>query len=144
MKNITKPLIWGILASLILLGIYFLILDLVSGWSFTLEQFFQNWYFIISLAIGFGIQIGLYVYLKNAIYQNESKVVAVSGTTSTIAMISCCSHYLINILPIIGIAGAVSLIFQYQIQLFWVGVGANFLGILYMVSKIYKFKKAML
>lgn len=143
MKNLAKPLMWAFFSSIILLVIYFLTLNFVSGFRFTLEQFFQYWYYIISLAVGFGIQIGLYVYLKNIIHKNKKKVIAVSGTTSTIAMISCCSHYLVNILPIIGIAGAITIISQYQIQLFWLGLSANLLGILYMSSKVYKFKKLM-
>lgn len=143
MKNLAKSLMWAFFASIILLVIYFLTLNFVSGFRFTLEQFFQYWYYIISLAVGFGIQVGLYVYLKNIIHKNEKKVIAVSGTTSTIAMISCCSHYLVNILPIIGIAGAVTIVSQYQIQLFWLGLSANLLGILYMGSKIYKVEKLM-
>lgn len=133
----------GFLAIGLLLGFYFSILILVSGWAFTKQQFFTYWYFIVALALGFGIQIGLYTYLKNISRQRNSsgKVVAVSGTTSTVAMISCCSHYLVNILPIIGITGLVTIISQYQIQLFWLGLLANFLGIIYMIKRIRKFSK---
>jgi Cu+-exporting ATPase len=140
MKYLFKPLIWAIFASFSLLSIYFILLNFVSGWEFTLEQFSAYWYYVLSLVIGFGIQVGLYVYLKNVIHRSEGKVVAVSGTTSTIAMISCCSHYLVNVLPIIGIVGIVSVISQYQIQLFWFGLIANFFGISYMVFKVYKIK----
>lgn len=124
-----------------LLGVYLLVLTAVSGWEFMLGQFFEFWYFIVSLAIGFGIQIGLYAYLRGAIHgQNGSgKVVAVSGTTSTAAMISCCSHYLVNILPALGTAGVVTLVAQYQVELFWVGLIANAAGILYIGNKVLKF-----
>ncbi len=63
----TKSIAYGSLASGILLGIYFAILSLVSGWSFAKDQFSLFWYFIVSLAIGFGIQIALYAYLKELI-----------------------------------------------------------------------------
>jgi P-type Cu+ transporter len=72
----------------------------------------------------------------------SGKVLAVSGTTSTAAMISCCAHYLANILPVIGIAGAVALIAQYQIELFWFGLGCNLAGIAYMGIKVAKFSQA--
>lgn len=113
-----------------LLGVYFSILTLVSGWEFALSQFFEFWPFVISLAIGFGIQIGLYSYLKKAIHQHcaSGKVLAVSGTTSTTAMISCCAHYLANILPAVGAAGIVTFVGQYQIQLFWFGLASNAAG----------------
>ena len=51
-------------------------------------------------------------------------------------MISCCAHYAANILPILGITGTLSLVGQYQIQLFWVGLVANALGIAYITRMI--------
>jgi Cu+-exporting ATPase len=72
----------------------------------------------------------------------SGKVVAVSGTTSTAAMISCCAHYLTNILPVVGAAGAVALVAQYQIELFWFGLACNLAGILYMGNRVVKFSKA--
>jgi len=63
-------------------------------------------------------------------------VVAVSGTTSTAAMVSCCAHYLANILPIVGVTGFLTIVAQYQIELFWVGLAFNAAGILYIVPKI--------
>lgn len=136
------PFIKGLMASLALLIIYFTITSLVSGWEFSLSQFSSFWYFILSLATAFGIQVGLYVYLKKLVNDpaGTGKITTASGATSTIAMISCCSHYLVNILPIVGIAGLITLISQYQIQLFWVGLTFNFLGILYIANKIYKNK----
>jgi len=132
------------IATIALLGIYATIVFLVSGWDFMLDQFSQFWYFIISLAVGFGIQVGLYTYLKNAIKQKASpRVLAISGATSTVAMISCCAHYLVNLLPILGAVGAITIISQYQVQLFWVGLAFNLAGILYMLSRIVKFSKGI-
>ena len=124
----------GVLASSALLAIYFLVLTLVSGWQFAWEQFFSFWYFIISLALGFGIQFGLYTYLKKR--TGSGKVLATSGATSTAAMISCCAHYLTNVLPILGITGVIAFISQYQVRFFWVGLFFNLLGIAYMANKV--------
>ena len=123
-NNIVKPFLYGIFASLTLLGVYFAILSLVSGWSFAQSQFATYWYFIVSLVTGFGIQIALYQYIKNLVHsgQGMGKVVSISGTTSTGAMISCCAHYLVNLLPILGVAGLVTFVAQYQVKLFWVGI----------------------
>ncbi len=134
-----KAWLWGISAGLILLAFYFLILSLVSGWSYALLQFSSYWYFILALSIGFSIQVGLYVYLRTRVAEKAAgNVVAVSGATSSLAMISCCSHYLINILPIIGTAGVITLISQYQTQIFWFGILANLIGIFYIIAKIRK------
>src|SRR3989338_3201437 len=142
-KNITKPALYGIIASTILLGVYFAVLTLVSGWSFAQSQFTDFWYFIISLVVGFGIQIGLYQYIKTLVHsgQGMGKVVGVSGTTSTAAMISCCTHYLVNLVPILGVTGLVTFVAQYQVELFWVGLAFSALGIAFMVLRITKFRK---
>lgn len=142
MSNIAKPIIYGAAASALLLGVYFTVLMLISGWNFAQNQFFSFWYFIIGLAVGFGIQVGLYTYLKNLIKdgRGSGKVLGITGATSTVAMISCCSHYLANLLPFLGIAGLVTFAAQYQIELFWLGLAFNLGGIAYMSGKIIKFK----
>ncbi len=144
-NNIRIAIRNGVMATLILLIIYSIVVSLVSGYEFMLDQFSQFWYFTVSLAIGFGIQVGLYTYLKNAIRNNHAsgRVLAVSGTTSTAAMVSCCAHYLVNLLPILGAIGVVTVISQYQIQLFWVGLVFNFVGIVYMLNKVNKFSKSV-
>ena len=143
LHSTTKAIFYGILASSMLLGVYFAVLILVSGWNFAEDQFSQFWYFIVTLAAGFGVQIGLYIYLRNLIKGMHSggKVLGVTGTTSTAAMISCCTHYVANLLPILGTAGIVMFVEQYQVKLFWVGLLFNLGGILYIVNKVIKFKQ---
>jgi len=135
-----KACIRGVLAFSILLSVYFLILTLISGWKFTWEQFTQFWYYILSLALGFGVQFTLYSYLKGIVKQQPStgQVLATTGATSTTAMISCCAHYLTNILPILGVTGIITFIGQYQVQFFWIGLFFNLLGILYIGNKVLK------
>ena len=142
--NVFKSIRNGSIAALILLGVYVIVVSFVSGWDFAQVQFSKFWYFILTLALGFGIQVGLYTYLKNAIKQNASpRVLAVSGATSTAAMISCCAHYLVNLLPILGAVGIITIISQYQVQLFWVGLVFNFAGIVYMANKVYKYTRGL-
>ena len=138
-SNLTRPIFFGALASALLLGVYFAVLTLISGWGFAQSQFTQFWYYIVSLALGFGIQIGLYVHLKNLITgAGRGKMLGVTGATSTAAMISCCTHYLANLLPILGTVGIVTLAAQYQIEFFWVGILFNFGGIAYISHTITK------
>ncbi|TSC81763.1 MAG: hypothetical protein G01um101420_868 [Parcubacteria group bacterium Gr01-1014_20] len=132
----------GFIAFLILLAVYFGLVSLISSFDFAKSQFGEFWYFILSLALGFGIQVGLYAYLKSSVKQMASKkVLAASGATSTAAMISCCTHYLANILPILGVAGVVTFVAEYQVEIFYVGLLSNFLGIAYISRKIIQFKK---
>lgn len=136
--NTGKVILAGWSAALALLGLYFGVLTLVSGWSFTLEQFLTYRYFVIALAAGFGIQVGLFVHLKALVQgaRNQGVVLATSGTASTAAMVSCCAHYLANIAPIIGAAGLVTIATQYQVELFWVGLAFNMAGISYIAAKV--------
>ena len=136
-----KALLNGVLATTVLLIVYFTVVSLVSGWTFAEAQFRQFWYFVVTLAVGFGIQVGLYSYLKLIVKNVTPGVVAASGTTSTVAMISCCAHYLVNVLPILGAVGIITVISQYQVQLFWVGLAFNSAGIAYMTNKVMKATK---
>ena len=141
--GIARPLQFGVGACVLLLAVYFGVVSLISGRDFALEQFATFWYFIVPLALGFGIQVGLYTYLRNLVGQHgaSGKVVAVSGTTSTAAMVSCCAHYLTNILPILGVTGILTVVAEYQVGLFWVGLAFNAAGILYVASMVMKATK---
>jgi len=136
--EITKPLQFGVGACALMLAIYFGAVGLISGMDFALDQFAKYWYFILLLALGFGVQVGLYTYLKNLAghHRASGKVVAVSGTTSTAAMVSCCAHYLTNILPILGVTGFLAVVAEYQIELFWLGLAFNAAGVMYILSKV--------
>ncbi|HCJ50542.1 MAG: hypothetical protein COZ20_03530 [Gallionellales bacterium CG_4_10_14_3_um_filter_54_96] len=135
-----RPIQFGTGALALLLAIYFIVVGLISGMDFALDQFAAFWYFIVPLALGFGIQVGLFIHLKNLVGQHgaSGKVVAVSGTTSTAAMISCCAHYAVNIVPILGITGFLTVVAEYQIELFWVGLAFNAAGLLYVASMVIK------
>ncbi|MBI3479700.1 MAG: hypothetical protein HY016_04995 [Nitrosomonadales bacterium] len=135
-----RPMQFGTGAVVLLLAIYFGVVGLISGMDFALDQFAQFRYFIVALALGFGIQAGLYTYLKNLVGQHgkSGKVVAASGTTSTAAMVSCCAHYLVNVLPVMGVTGFLTIVAEYQVELFWIDLVFNAAGILYVSSKVYQ------
>jgi YHS domain-containing protein len=137
-SGIIGPILYGSGGLVLLLVVYFGVVSLISGKDFALEQFATFWYFIVLLALGFGIQVGLYIYLKGLVgrHRASGKMVAVSGTTSTAAMVSCCAHYLTNILPILGVTGFLTVVADYQVELFWIGLAFNAAGILYVASKV--------
>ncbi len=140
---LARPALFGALAFAALLALYFAALTLVSGWSFTVEQFSRYWVYIIPLAAGFGTQVALYVRLRQLVAQpGSTTVVAASGTTSTAAMVSCCAHYLVNIAPVLGASGLVAFAGQFQVQLFWAGLLFNLAGIAFVASRLYKANKA--
>lgn len=140
-----RPALYGVAACLLLLALYVAVLTAVSGLAFTLAQFADFWYFVLTLAAGFGAQIALYTRLRHVTRHADGsgKVVAVSGGTSTAAMISCCTHYLSNILPVLGATGLVALVAQYQTELFWVGAAFNAAGLAYVGRKLFQASQHM-
>jgi len=141
---VARPAGFGIAAFSALLVVYFGALTLVSGWSFTLAQFTEFWYFIVPLAAGFGIQVALFLRLREVVSRakDAGTVLAASRTTSTAAMVSCCAHYLVNVAPVIGATGLVAFAAQFQVELFWVGLAFNAAGIAFVGTKLYKASKA--
>lgn len=132
-----RSFIAGFAAADALLVLFIVLVTGISGWVTTKSQFEQYWYYLVPLAIGFGIQVGMYVYLREAVERMMSKkVMAITGSTSTVAMISCCAHYLVNILPIVGATGVATFIGQYQVRLFWVGIAFNLFGIAFIARKV--------
>ena len=128
----------GSLAAVAMFALYFAIVSAVSGISYAKEQFVQFAPFIVSLALGFGLQIGLYTYLRQiaGVGSGSRGAVAVTGTTSGLAMVSCCAHYAANLLPLLGTLGIVSFVAAYQTELFWVGILFNILGIFFLLRRI--------
>ena len=130
---------FGMVAFGLLLGAYFGVLTLASGWKFTLDQFYQFWFYIVFLAAGFGVQVALYTRLRHLLrdMHGSRTVMAATGTSSTAAMISCCAHYLVNVAPVLGATGLVTLAAQYQVEFFWVGLAFNAAGIAYIGNKLW-------
>jgi len=145
LNSFAIPGLIGALAGTLLLMVYFAVLTLVSGWDFTRNQFATYWYFVVTLAVGFGTQVGLYTYLRHVTRHTDASggVVTVSGATSTGAMIACCAHYLVNVLPVLGATGVIALVAQYQTQLFWVGLAFNLAGVAYVGRKAFQATRHM-
>jgi Cu+-exporting ATPase len=141
-SNVNRAMLGGVSAALVLLGLYVGVLTVLSGWNFTISQFNEFWPFIVALASGFGIQVGLFLRLRQLteIHHHTNHIVAASGTTSTVAMLACCTHYLANVLPVLGAVGLVSMVAQYQVQLLWIGLIFNAAGLAYIT---WQFSAAM-
>lgn len=131
--QLKNNIILGVGGAAALLTLYFTVVSLISGAAFAISQFQQFWYYIVPLAIGFGIQVGMFSYLRQA-----GKTLVVTGTASTGAMLACCAHYLANIAPLVAAAGVITFIAQYQVQFFWVGPVFNLVGIISIARKIQK------
>jgi len=138
-----RPTGYGVLSFGLLLAVYFGMLTLISGWKFTLSQFSDFWYYIVPLGAGFGLQVALYTRLRQLVHQTKESrtMMATSGTTSTVAMVSCCAHYLVNLVPVLGATGLVTFVTQYQVEFFWVGLAFNAAGIAFIGKRLWNANK---
>lgn len=115
-----------------LLSLYFGALTAISGWEFTLQQFRDYWGYLVALGTGFGVQVALFVRLRQVVHAAGARaVMATTGTTSGAAMVSCCAHYVANVAPVLGTTGLVTFAAHYQVELFWAGLAFNAAGIAY-------------
>ncbi len=126
-----KSVAYGFLGSLSLLIIFVSVVIALGGFEEVAVRLSRYGVYIFILVLGFGAQVGIYVHIKKS-----GKALAATGSTSGLAMISCCSHYLISFLPILGVAGVSGMISSYQTEIFLTGIFFNFLGILHLVSEI--------
>lgn len=127
-----KNIFYGTMASFSLLAFYGLIMTMLSrSFLAAWEQFQTLWWIMLPLAVGFGIQVGLYTKLKQS-----GSTVAVGGVSGGIGMVACCSHHLVDVLPLIGLAGVGIFLSQYQLPILVISLFINLLGIFIMVKHL--------
>jgi hypothetical protein len=81
---------------------------------------------------GFGVQVGLYTYLKtvvHAVARGTGALAGAGGGTSTAAMVACCAHHVSDVLPLVGLSAAATFLAEYRIPFMLVGLGTNLIGI---------------
>ncbi len=126
-----------VIAVLIVVAINVLVLYFLNFPQMALFQIKKYWLLLVFLISGFGVQIGLYTYLKHQQVFCTATTMA-SGGVSGISMLLCCSHYLVNFLPFISLSFAAFLT-RYTFYILLFGVASNLLGIVIMLNKILKF-----
>src|SRR3989344_4402692 len=132
----------GIIAGFSLLGIFFISLIALNSFDHALDQFQRYWYFILILSFGFGLQFGLYSFVKKELKAKslalKKGTVIASGGLSGGSMVACCLHHLSDILPILGISVLSAFLLKYQIYFFGLGIVSNLIGLSLILNLIYK------
>lgn len=122
--------LWGgAAASLGLLLLYGLTMTILAGSEAAVAQFRSLWYLMIPLAVGFGIQVGLFIKLKQAMKQKHQAALATSGTAAGAGMLACCAHHAADVLPILGLSATATLVARYQVPLLAISLLINVAGI---------------
>ncbi|MFH1256507.1 MAG: hypothetical protein V1494_04385 [Candidatus Diapherotrites archaeon] len=139
-KNKIKYWAIGAIASLGLFAFYFALLSLANSFQHALDQFALDWPWIVLLAIGFGLQIGLYFFARDAFKASNAATaeVAASGTVSGASMVACCAHHLTDVLPLIGISALASVLDSYKMVFILTGIFSSLAGALMMLGMLKK------
>lgn len=149
-RIIAIPILVGILAAFAMFGMYVLILTVFQDFAHAMQQAGQDWLWVGLVALGFGAQIGLYVYLRllvSAAKATGATVAASTGTgTSTLGMVACCAHHLTDLAPLVALTGASSLsgaiafLNEWKYPFIALGLIVNAIGIVITVRTIQKSK----
>jgi len=130
------PFLIGIVAALGVVGFYLGLLTLTSDWTNAKMQFIDYRWWIIALSIGLGLQVTLFLYMQKRLRGRKLKAaksgLAASGGMSTASMAACCAHYLVPLMPALGLpflSAAVAGIATYQTEIFMLGVVSNLFGL---------------
>lgn len=135
---VKNSVLHGILAGLGLLLFYIGVVSIFQGIEFAFFNLRSLWYLVFPLSIGFGTQIGLYTSIKHTAALTGT--VAGTGTVSAGSMVACCSHFLLNIIPIVGLSGIAVFLAAYQKEFLGLGILSNILGISLMLRHRRKMK----
>lgn len=142
MKNkiILKSIGAGIAGTISIALIYFLILTWVSGdWRHPVDQFLLVKFWMGALFLGFGVQLGLFWFVKLVHRENKAnKVAGTSAGMSTATMIACCAHHITDLVPILGLTAAGIFLARYQVYILMLAIIFNLLGMIYMLNIIKK------
>jgi hypothetical protein len=122
----------GALASAGLALFYVVVVAGASGsWDHFTDQARLDWYYLVLIVGGFGIQVALMSELRRR-HRLHHSVAAASGAgagASTVGMVACCAHHLADLAPFIGATGAAAFLTDYRIPFMVVGIGVNALGV---------------
>ena len=136
-----QPILAGTLGALALFALYLLIVTIAQGWQHAIELFGQDAWLVIPIMIGFGIQVGLYTYLRGVMRRGSRSsklMMGAGGGTSTAAMVACCAHHVVDLLPLLGLSAAASFLAAYKVPFMLIGLAMNVMGSVVIVRTIRK------
>lgn len=136
-----RPALYGAAGSMLLVAMYLGLVTLAQGFQHAVELLSQDWYFVLAIALGFGVQLDLFFYMRRALRKQKGtgSAAAMAGAstgTSSVAMLACCAHHVADVLPFVGLSGAALLLSEYRQPLMLVGIASNLVGIAMMVRAI--------
>jgi copper chaperone CopZ len=140
---IVLPIIFGGTGMMMISGLFIVFLSILNSFEYAWFQFQFLSQWIVPLTIGFGIQVGMFSYMRRFAHLAKSgklsgaPIVASAGI-STGSMIVCCLHHVVDVLPFLGISAVAIFASQFQSFLLAVGIVSNLIGITFIFYTIQK------
>ena len=137
------PIVLGLAAAAAMLAVYLTIVGLAQGWDQALQLVRQDVYLVVPITASFGVQVGLYTYLRSAARvrsRSGRAITGASGATSTAAMVACCAHRVADLLPFLGLGAAAGFLAAYKVPFMVFGLAASLSGIAVMVRRLVRFR----
>ena len=132
-----RNLVYGGLGTFALLSFYVVLMSLLGrSWQATWKQFVTLAWLMIPLALGFGVQVGMYSALRQAVQARTKGVLAAGGTSASAGMVACCAHHLADVLPFLGLSGISIFLIRYQVPILLLSLGINIVGIAVMYKHL--------
>lgn len=136
METRLKLLVWSMVSFFGLIFFNFLLISFFSkSVSFAFAQLLNLKFYIIPLALGFSLQVLLFLKIRERIKKSSIQVFG-AGAMSTGSMIACCAHHITEALPFLALGGLSILLASYQKELLIVSILINWLGALYLYRKL--------
>jgi hypothetical protein len=124
-------LLVGTLATAGLVALYLGLISLAQGFDHAIFQLHEDLPFVGAVALGFGIQVGLFAELRatHSRSRRSGAMTAASAGAGGAAMLACCAHHLVDVLPLVGLSAATVFLNDYRAPLVALSLGMNALGI---------------
>ncbi len=119
------------MAAASLVFLYLVLISLAQGPDHAFSQLRTDLPSVLAIAAGFGVQVGLFVELRSlhSRHRASGALTAGSAGAGTAAMLACCAHHLVDVLPLVGLSAAAVFLNDYRAPLIALSLGMNALGI---------------
>lgn len=138
LRRFILPSVAGLGGSFLLTGLYFAIVSLAESPFHAAELFWEDRAIVFPIILGFGVQVALYTILKKRLFVPvahtgpSGALTGAGGGMSAAAMVACCAHHVADVLPLVGLTAAATLLAEYRLPFMLIGLGTTITGIVVM------------
>lgn len=102
------------------------------------DQVGADWYLLLPIVAGFGVQVGLLVELRRRqrLHREVIATGAAGAGASTVGMVACCAHHLADLLPLAGATAAATFLYDFRLRFMLAGVGLNAIAIVVALRRL--------